>query len=115
MIAAITVIFGVDINKGFLTGFVSSTIGSAGTTVLGKTIAANLFKLIPGVGTGIGGIISGTTAGLLTTALGFAYIQVMEMIYKGEISKDDLHTEEGQKTMKRLFKEQLKKKRKKSF
>ncbi|EPR8295894.1 YcjF family protein, partial [Listeria monocytogenes] len=108
MIAGITVIFGLDISKSFLTAFVSSTIGSSGATVLGKTIVANLLKFIPGLGTGAGGAISATTAGLLTTALGLAYIQIMEMVYNGEISKEDLYSAEGKKTMKSLFKNQLK-------
>ncbi len=109
MIAGITVIFGLDINKSFITSFVSATIGSAGATVLGKTIVSNLLKLIPGLGSIAGGMISGTTAGLLTTALGEAYILIMEKIYKGELNKDELYHESGQKEMARLFKEQLKK------
>lgn len=109
MIAGITVIFGLDINKSFITSFVSATIGSAGATVLGKTIVSNLLKLIPGLGSIAGGMISGTTAGLLTTALGEAYILIMEKIYKGELNKDELYHESGQKEMTRLFKEQLKK------
>lgn len=113
MIASITTIFGLEINKSFLTGFVSSTIGTAGATVLGKTIVSNIIKLIPGVGTGIGGLISGTTAGLLTTALGEAYIVVMEMVYKGEMASDDLYSKEGKATITRIFKEELKKERKK--
>lgn len=112
MIAGITVIFGLNISKSFLTSFVSATVGTAGATVLGKTIVANLIKLIPGVGTGIGGVISGTTAGLLTTALGEAYIKIMEMVYNGEIEKDSLYTKDGQKEMSRLFKDELKKKKK---
>ena len=108
MIAGITVIFGLDISKSFLTAFVSSTIGSSGATVLGKTIVANLLKFIPGLGTGAGGAISATIAGLLTSALGLAYIQIMEMVYNGEISKEDLYSAEGKKTMKSLFKNQLK-------
>ena len=111
MIAGITVIFGLDINKSFLTSFVTATIGSAGATVLGKTIVSNLLKLIPGLGTVAGGLISGTTAGLLTTALGEAYIKIMEMVYKGEISKEDLYSQDGQNTMSQLFKTELKKKR----
>lgn len=111
MIAGITVIFGLDISKNFLTSFVSATIGSAGATILGKTIVSNLLKLIPGVGTVAGGMISGTTAGLLTTALGEAYIKIMEMVYKGEFSKEDLYTDDGQEKMNILFKEQLKKKK----
>lgn len=109
MIAGITAIFGLDVSKSLLTGFVSSTIGSAGATVLGKTIVSNLLKLIPGVGTAAGGMISGATAGVLTTALGEAYIKIMELVYKGEIGKDELFTQKGQEEIKRLFKEELKK------
>ena len=97
MIAGITVIFGLDISKSFLTSFVSTTIGSAGATVLGKTIVSNLLKFIPGVGTVVGGMISGTTAGLITTALGEAYIKIMEMVYKGEIHKENLCSADGRK------------------
>ena len=111
MIAGITVIFGLDISKSFLTSFVSTTIGSAGATVLGKTIVSNLLKIIPGIGTVAGGMISGTTAGLLTTALGSAYIKIMERVYKGEMDKENLCTDAGQKEMNRLFKEELKKKK----
>ena len=75
----ITVIFGLEVNKSLLTGFVSSTIGTAGATVLGRTIVADLIKLIPGLGTTAGGLISGATASLITTALGEAYIILMEM------------------------------------
>lgn len=112
MIASITTIFGMEVNKSLLTGFVSSTIGTAGATVLGKTIVSNLIKLIPLVGTGVGGLISGSTASLLTTALGEAYIVVMEMIYKGEVKSEDLYSKDGQATMSKIFKEELKKERK---
>lgn len=57
---------------------ISATIGTAGTTVLGKTIAANLIKLIPAVGSIVGGIISAA----LTAALGEAYIAIMVMVCK---------------------------------
>ena len=107
MIAGITVIFGLDINKSFLTSFVTATIGSAGATVLGKSIVANLLKLIPGIGTAAGGFISGTTAGLLTTALGETYLKIMEMIYKGELKKEDLYSASTQDTVKELFKKEL--------
>ena len=36
MIASITTIFGIEVSKGLLTSFVSSTIGSAGATILGR-------------------------------------------------------------------------------
>lgn len=111
MIASITVIFGLEVNKSFLAGFVSSTIGAAGATVLGKAIVSNLLKMIPMVGTGVGGMISGTTAGFLTTALGEAYIKVMELVYKGEMKKEDLYSKSGQSTMTKLFQEELKRNR----
>lgn len=111
MIAGITVVFGMDVSKTFLTSFVSATIGSAGATVLGKAIVSNLIKLIPGVGTVAGGLISGTTAGLLTTALGAAYIEIMKMVFNGEIQKEDLQSKDVQETMKTLFTTELKKKR----
>lgn len=115
MIAGITVIFGMDISKSFLTSFVSATIGGAGATVLGRTIVSNLLKMIPGIGTGVGGMISGGTAGLLTTALGEAYLLIMEMIYKGEIKKEDIYTDKGKNIMSKLFKEELKKNRQKEI
>lgn len=102
MIASITTIFGIEVSKGLLTSFVSSTIGSAGATILGKTIVANLLKLIPVAGTVAGGAISGSTAGLLTAALGEAYIKVMEKVYKGELTSEDLYAESGKNEIYRL-------------
>ena len=115
MIASITTNFGMSISKSVIMSFISSTIGTAGTTIPGKSMVSNLFKLIPGVGTGVGGMISGSTASLLTTALGEAYIKFMEMIYKGELKKEDLYDQNGQKAISKMFKEELTKKRKQSF
>ena len=111
MIATITVIFGFDINKNILTTFLSSIIGAGGATVLGKTIVTNLIKFIPGAGTVVGGAISAGTAGVITAALGKAYIRIMELIFKGEMSIDDLSTKKGKEEMATLFKNELKKKR----
>ncbi|MGF2146195.1 YcjF family protein [Vagococcus fluvialis] len=113
MISGITVIFGMDVSKSFLTGFISSAIGASGTTILGKTLVSNLLKFIPGVGTVAGGVISGTTASLLTTALGLTYIQIMEMIFKGEMTKEAMYTSEGKEKMTNIFKEQLAKQKSK--
>ena len=109
MIAGITAVFGIDINKGFLTGVISSTIGTGGATLVGKSIVSNLIKIVPGVGTLVGGSISGATAGVLTTALGETYIKIMEKIYTGEIKKDSFSSAKGKREMRRIFKEELKK------
>lgn len=112
MIAGITVCFGLDINTSILTGFVSATLGAGGATIRGKTVVSNILKFIPGVGTVVGGAISGATAGLITTALGEAYISLMTQIFKGEMSASDIGTEKGKDAMAKLFKEQLKRKKK---
>ncbi len=108
MIASITAIFGLDVNKSIITAFVSSALGTGGATIAGRTIVSNLMKLVPGAGTVAGGTISGATAGLITTALGEAYIMLMEAIYKGELKSAELNTSVGKKKMKELFKKRLK-------
>lgn len=108
MIASITAIYGLDINKSIITAFVSSALGTGGATIAGKTIAANLLKLVPGAGTMLGGTISGATAGVITTALGEAYIVLMEAIYKGDLKASELGTPEGKKKLKEIFKRKVK-------
>lgn len=110
MIASITAIFGMEVNKSIITAFVSSTLGAGGATVAGRAIVSNVLKLLPGAGSLVGGSISGATAGLLTTALGEAYILLMEAVYKGEIKSVEVNTEVGKKKMKELFKLKLKEK-----
>lgn len=108
MIASITVIFGFDVNKSIITALLSSTIGAGGATVLGKTVVTNILKFIPGVGTVAGGAISAGTAGVITAALGEAYIGVMELVFKGDMSIDDIGMKKGKETMSQLFKSNLK-------
>ena len=70
-----------------------------------------MVKLIPGVGTIAGGAISAATAGVLTAALGEAYIGIMTLVFNGEMSIDDLGTKRGKDQMTALFKYELKKQR----
>lgn len=114
MLGGITAIFGIPIEKGTITAIISATIGTAGTTVLGKTIVANLIKFIPGVGSVAGGVISGSTAAVLTSALGEAYIMVMSLICMGEVSIAELSTDKGKKEIAKIFTERLKVKRNKN-
>lgn len=108
MIVSITVIFGFDVSKSILTAFLSSTLGAGGATLLGKTVVANLIKLIPGVGSVAGGAISAGTAGIITTTLGEAYIGIMTLVFNGEMSIDDLGTKKGKNEMTKLFMASLK-------
>ena len=68
-----------------------------------------MLKRIPGVGTALGGTISGATAAVLTTALGEAYIAIMKMIAKGEITEKDLETKTVQDKLQNIFKDKIKK------
>lgn len=108
MIASITVIFGFDVNKSVITTLLSSTIGSGGATLLGRAVVANILKLLPAAGSIAGGAISAGTAGVITAALGSAYIAFMELVYKGEMNIEDLSSKEGKETIANIFKENLK-------
>ena len=108
MIASIAVIFGIDINKTVIASFVSSVLGAGGSTLLGRVVVSNILKLLPGAGTIAGGVISGSTAGLLTTALGETFISVMTLIYKGELDTLDLETKEVKRQIGEIFEGQLK-------
>lgn len=108
MIASITVIFGFNVNKSIITALLSSTLGAGGATLVGKTVVSNLLKLIPGAGTVAGGAISAGTAGVITAALGEAYIGIMELVFKGDMSIDEINTEKGKKKLFEIFRNKLK-------
>lgn len=107
MIATITVIFGFDVNKSVLTAFLTSTLGTGGATLLGRTVVSNLMKLIPGPGTAVGAAISASAAGVITAALGEAYIGIMTLVFNGEMRIDELATKKGRELMAELFKDRL--------
>jgi small GTP-binding protein len=82
MLAGISAVWGLDLNKSFLSTLIGSLVGCAGATVLGKTIVANLLKLIPGAGTILGGAISSATAISLTKSLGEIYLKTLKILFK---------------------------------
>lgn len=109
MIAGISIVFGMELDKTFLIGFASSTIGTISATLIGKKIVTTLLSLIPKLGKLAGGMISGAVAGVLTTALGEAYIQIMSMVFTGEMSQEDFENEAGKEKMNEIYREELKK------
>lgn len=108
MLAHITSIFGVKVDKDLLVAIASGVGGIAGATIAGKTLVANLIKLIPGAGTLIGGAISGATASTLTTALAFSYIEVMKRVaanqYEGKVAKNEDISQMMYDELKKYFK-----------
>ena len=110
MIAAITSLFGLKVSKSVITAFISSTIGTTLTTIGGRAAFGALVKLVPGGGTVAGAVMQGATAGVFTTALGEAYIQIMVAVAKGEMTEEELVSEKGKERMKELFRLKLGKK-----
>lgn len=111
MIAGITAAFGLSVERGTMTAIISAALGTSAATFAGRTIVANLAKFVPGVGSIVGGAISGGTAAAITAALGEAYIVVMIMVTRGEIDMEDLKTKKGKDIISDLVKERLKIKR----
>jgi len=111
MMGAINSVFGFDIERDTLKSLATAVIGVGGATVLGKTVAANLLKLIPGGGTIAGGAVSAGTAGVITLALGKSYIEVCKAIKMGKLDQSDLKKKAGHDMLKKSFRDQLKKKK----
>lgn len=108
MLARITTIFGIPLEKATIVAILSSTIGTSATTVLGRSVVSNILKFIPGAGSIAGGAISAATAATMTAALGEAYIVIMTMLVRGDINIEDLKSFEGKELIKNIFKKKLK-------
>lgn len=107
MMAQITSIFGLSLDKSQI---VSILLGMGGTTsakIFGKYLSSSLLKFIPGVGATAGSFITGSTAAVLTLALGYAYIEVLKQILLAEIVGKDLKVKEIQDFMKSGLTEQF--------
>ncbi|MBR3039643.1 MAG: 50S ribosome-binding GTPase [Lachnospiraceae bacterium] len=111
MLASITNIYGLSIEKSAISAVVSATLGTASATIAGKTVVSSLLKLIPGYGSAVGGAISGGVAAAITAALGEAYIAVMTAVATGEMKETDITSSKGKKYITELFKSRLKLKR----
>lgn len=112
LMATICGIYGIDVGKDGLKMLATTALGAGGATIVGKTVATDLLKLIPGAGTVAGGAISAGTAGLVTLAMGKAFIEVCKMVKIGKLREADILSSKGKNIMKDQFKEQLKKNKK---
>lgn len=74
MISAIYKAYGQSVSEGFISGAVKSTMVST----LGKGIAGNLLKMVPGIGTIAGTMINGSVAVAFTEAIGFGVANELE-------------------------------------
>lgn len=108
MMAAISGVFGLDIERDALKSLATAVIGVSGATIAGKTAVSNLLKLIPGIGTAAGGAISASTAGVITLALGKAYIEACKAMKIGKLDQGSLTKKAGLDLIKKSFHEQMK-------
>jgi putative uncharacterized protein JHP0681 len=81
MIFSINGYFEVDMENNMATSTAMSILGVTAVAQTGKTVVSSLLKLIPGPGSLIGGAVSATTAVVITEAIGFAYIKIMERYF----------------------------------
>lgn len=102
-------IFQIDIKKDGLMALATAALGASGATIVGKTLATNLVKLIPGTGSVVGGVISASTAGVVTLAMGKAFIEVCKATKMGNLREDEITSSKGINMLKKSFRAQLKK------
>ena len=81
MLVRVSVLYGLDVSRTFVTGLVTAAIGPAGATMGGKAIVANLLKFIPGAGSAVGGLVSAATAATITTVLGEMYVAALDAVF----------------------------------
>lgn len=108
LLGHITVIFGVPMDKSSILSIVAAVAGTGSATFLGRSIVSNSFKFIPGIGTITGGIISGTTATIVTRALAYSYIQVLKTVSYNEMTGIETSTDKIISMMQKQFKKYIK-------
>lgn len=107
LLAHITVIFGVPIDRATILSIIAAVGGTGSATVIGRSVVANAFKFIPGVGSIIGGVISGTTASVVTQALASSYIQVLKLMSENELMEEETKTDKLVTMMQKEFKKYI--------
>lgn len=113
LMATICGIYGINVEKDGLKMLATTALSAGGAAIVGKTVATNILKLIPGAGTVVGGAVSAGTAGLVTLAMGKAFMEVCKAVKLGKLSESDLTSSKGVSMMKEQFKYQYKLEKKK--
>lgn len=108
LLAHITAIFGLSIDRSTLVSLVAAVGGTGTATFVGRSLVSNVLKFIPGAGTLVGGAISGVTAATVTSALAYSYIEVLTLIAVGEKEGKSFDLDELKELMKKSFQSKLK-------
>ena len=107
MLAHLSAIFGVSLEKSQLISLVMGLGGTGGTTLMGKLLVSSIFKILPGLGTITGGAVTGAIASGLTLSLAYSYIEVLKQIATAERQGRDMRLREIQKIMNRSFEQHV--------
>lgn len=107
LLAHITAIFGLSVDRATLLSIIAAVGGTSSATMVGRSVVSNAFKFIPGIGTVVGGIISGTTASIVTQALAYSYIQVLKILAEDDLINRETRTEQLMKLMQKEFKKYI--------
>lgn len=94
--------FGVKMKDSVAASLITGLLGVTAVAQVGRTLVNGLLKFIPGVGSVVGAVISGTTAAIITEGIGFAYLKVLETCFNDEMGEVKLPAMD---TIKFLFKE----------
>lgn len=108
LMATISGIFEIDIKKDGLKALVTAALGVGGATLIGKTVVSGLIKMVPGVGSTVGGVISAGTAGVITLAVGKAYIEMCKEVKMGKLGEEEITSAKGTNLFKDYFQAQIK-------
>lgn len=111
LMAAICKIFQIDIEKDAIKALVLSAFCTGGAAAVGKTVFSSVMKLIPGAGSIAGGAVSATVGGVVTYAMGHAFIDVCKMIKLGKLNVDEVGSSKGKELMKEGYKKYFKKRK----
>lgn len=90
MIARILYIYDLGGLKNILEGGAGGGIIGQLISMLGKSLAGNILKLLPGIGTIVGGLINAAVAGLLTLSLGEAVNISCYKIYEAVLNGSNI-------------------------
>ncbi|GAA6832880.1 GTP-binding protein [Helicobacter pylori] len=95
--------FGVKMKDSVAASLITGLLGVTAVAQVGRTLVNGFLKFIPGVGSVVGAVISGTTAAIITKGIGFAYLKVLKKCFNDETGEVNLPGEVGMITS--LFKE----------
>ncbi|MFT8311724.1 MAG: GTPase [Sporolactobacillus sp.] len=89
MLVKITSIYEVSLTEHQVETVLASALGLFGAVTVGQSTAKTLLALVPGINL-VANTVSGAIGSAITGALGFGYIQLMEMVVEGKVNLSEL-------------------------